>query len=433
MELLGAARRILAQAPVCDSCLGRPFADRSHGLTVAERGRALRIAVALAEDEDYAPYDGGCWVCEDLCAEFDTWADRVVDRLDGYVFETYQIGSRVPPLYEENERLLREEAGLDPDAGEALKAEVNREVGKRVGRPLDVEVDFGRPDVLAILELEADLVETQINPAFVYGRYRKLERGLPQTEWPCRECGGSGRQDGEDCDHCGGDGYLYADSVEELVAPVIQDAMDGIDATFHGAGREDVDARMLETGRPFVVEVDHPTDRFPDVEALQAAVNDHADGRVEVHDLQLATYEMVERVKELPATKTYRAHIEFEARVEAAAFEAALSVLNGTTIEQDTPQRVSHRRAEKTRQRTVHRIDGTLESPTEATIEVQGEGGLYIKELLHGDEGRTRPSLAGQLEAEATVTALDVVAVEADEGRFADPAYLREPPEEASE
>jgi tRNA pseudouridine synthase 10 len=432
MELLGAARRILAQAPVCDSCLGRPFADRSHGLTVAERGRALRIAVMLADDEDYAPYDGGCWVCEDLCADYDTWADRVVDRLDGYVFETYQIGSRVPPLCEENERLLREEAGLDPDAGEALKAEVNREVGKRVGRALDVEVDFGRPDVLAILELEADLVETQINPAFVYGRYRKLERGLPQTEWPCRECGGSGRQDGEACGHCGGDGYLYADSVEELVAPVIQDAMDGIDATFHGAGREDVDARMLETGRPFVVEVDHPTNRFPDVEALQAAVNDHADGRVEVHDLQLATYEMVERVKELAAAKTYRARIEFGATVEAAAVEAALSVLNGATIEQDTPQRVSHRRAEKTRQRTVHRIEGVLESPTEATLEVQGEGGLYIKELLHGDEGRTRPSLTGQLETEATVTALDVVAVEADEGRFDDPEYLREPPEEAS-
>ncbi|MFB6361874.1 MAG: tRNA pseudouridine(54/55) synthase Pus10 [Halobacteriales archaeon] len=432
MELLGAARRILAQAPVCDSCLGRPFADRSHGLTVAERGRALRITVALADDGEYARYDGGCWVCEDLCATFDTWADRVVDRLEDYVFETYQIGSRVPPLYEENERLLREEAGLEPDAGEAMKAEVNREVGKRVGRALDVQVDFGRPDVLAILELEADLVETQINPAFVYGRYRKLERGLPQTEWPCRECGGSGRQDGDPCDHCGGDGYLYADSVEELVAPVIQDAMDGIDATFHGAGREDVDARMLETGRPFVVEVDHPTDRFPDVEALEAAVNNHAADRVEVDDLQLATYEMVERVKELPATKTYRARVAFEASVEAVAFESALSALDGATIEQDTPQRVSHRRAEKTRQRTVHRIDGTLENPSEATIEVQGEGGLYIKELMHGDDGRTRPSLAGQLETEATVTALDVVAVEAAEGRFADPDYLREAPEAAA-
>jgi len=433
MELWGAARRVLAQAPICDSCLGRPFADRSHGLTVAERGRALRIALALAEDEEYATYDGGCWVCEDLCATFDDRADRVVERLRDYSFESYQLGSRIPPLYVENERLLREQAQLDPEAGEALKAEVNREVGKRVGRALGVEVDFGRPDVLAILDLDADLVEIQINPAFVYGRYRKLERGLPQTEWPCRECGGSGRLDGESCQHCGGDGYLYADSVEELVAPVIRDAMDGIDATFHGAGREDVDARMLGTGRPFVVEVDHPTDRFPDVQALQAAVNDHADSRVEVDELQLASYEMVERVKELSANKTYRAEVEFASPVGETAFDEAVATLDGATIEQRTPRRVSHRRADKTRRRTIHEIDGTLETATDATVEVRSEGGLYIKELIHGDEGRTEPSLAGQLAVPATVTALDVVAVAAEDGSFADPAYLREPSESTSD
>ncbi|MFB6353534.1 MAG: tRNA pseudouridine(54/55) synthase Pus10, partial [Halobacteriales archaeon] len=183
MDLLAAARAVLAQAPVCDSCLGRPFADRSHGLSVAERGRALRVAVALADDEPFEPYGGGCWVCEDLCAAFDDWADRVVDAVEGYTFETYQIGSRVPPLYEENERLLREEAGLPEDAGEPLRREVNREVGKRAGAALGAEVDLERPDVLAVLDLEADLVELTVNSAFVYGRYRKLERGLPQTEW----------------------------------------------------------------------------------------------------------------------------------------------------------------------------------------------------------------------------------------------------------
>ncbi|MFB6354034.1 MAG: tRNA pseudouridine(54/55) synthase Pus10, partial [Halobacteriales archaeon] len=160
-----------------------------------------------------------------------------------------------------------------------------------------------------------------------------------------------------------------------------------------------------------------------------ATINAAAEGRVEVDGLRLASYEMVERVKELPATKTYRAHVEFEEPVDEAAFEDALTALDGAVIDQDTPQRVAHRRAEKTRTRTVHDIEGTLESPTEATLDVRGEGGLYIKELVHGDEGRTRPSLAGLLGVGATVTALDVVAVEADEGAFADPDYLREPPD----
>jgi len=48
-------------------------------------------------------------------------------------------------------------------------------------------------------------------------------------------------------------------------------------------------------------------------------------------------------------------------------------------------------------------------------VEIHGEGGLYIKELISGDEGRTEPSLAGLLGVGAEVTALDVVAVEGED------------------
>jgi len=428
MELLESARAVLAEGPICDACLGRVFADRSHGLANAERGRALRVTLAMLDDEPLEPA-GDCWVCEgqaDRADEWATWAANEVADLD---FETYQVGTRLPPLLEANDDLLREEAGLEPDAGESLKRELNREVGKRLGERVGGDVDFERSDVVVLLDLEADRVRVQVNPAFVYGRYRKLERGIPQTEWPCRECGGAGlTEDGEHCEYCNGEGYLYDVSVESLVAPAIREAMGGTDATFHGAGREDVDARMLGTGRPFVVEVEWPTDRFPEVDSLEAEINERAGGRAEVEGLALATYEMVERVKELPATKTYRATVRFETPPTEADLEGALAELDGATIEQRTPERVSHRRAAKVRTRKVFAIDGDLGDDGTATIEVHGEGGLYIKELLHGDGGRTEPSLAGLLGVDVEVTALDVVAVEAEEGEFADPAFLREPP-----
>ena len=429
MTILEDARGVIAQEPICDACVGRPFADRSFGLTNAERGKALRVSLALADDEPYEPSEETCWVCEGRCGEFETWANRAANDLSGIEFSTYQVGTRVTPLIEENEKLLREEAGLDPDAGELFKSEYNREVGKRVGAKLDAEVDFERPDVVALLDLESERVDVQINPAFVYGRYRKLERGIPQTEWPCRECHGSGYAGGEPCEHCDGEGYMYEDSVEELVAPAIREAMAGADATFHGAGREDVDARMLGEGRPFVVEVSNPRNRSPDVEALATEINETADGNAEVRNLELATYEMVERVKELDANKTYRADVAFAEPVEAADLDRALGDLRGTTIHQDTPERVSHRRADLTRTREVYDIavgdGGGEEEIQHATIEVDGEGGLYIKELLHGDSGRTEPSLAGLLGVDVEVRALDVTGVEAETGTFADPAYLR--------
>ena len=447
MSLHETAAAALETGPLCDSCLGRPFAALSHGLTNAERGRALRIVIEMEADRPHDPVEPtACWVCEGYSATADLLAEAVVAVLDPNDFETYQVGSRVPPLQEENDQLLRDEIGLDGDAGESLKRELNREVGRRVGAATGAEVDFERPDVLAVLDLTAfdpvealsagavteHAVDVQVNAAFVYGRYRKLEPDIPQTEWPCRECGGSGTQLGpngeEACEHCGGLGKLYETSVEGLVAPPIRDAMDGTDATFHGAGREDVDARMLGTGRPFVVEVERPRHRRPDVAALERTINAAADGRVEVVGLRLATYEMVERVKELPASKRYRATVAFEAPVDPDALEEAIEALVGTTVEQYTPTRVDHRRASRTRTRTVYGAEATLEDATTATVEIHGEGGLYVKELIGGDDGRTEPSLAGLLGVDAVVTALDVLAVEGEDEPFEDEALFRDSP-----
>ncbi|MDG5817728.1 tRNA pseudouridine(54/55) synthase Pus10 [Natronococcus sp. A-GB7] len=443
------ARALLATGSVCDSCLGRPFAERSFGLTNAERGRALRTTIAIEDDDDFEPVDpDACWVCEGYCGTFDAIAETIVAELEGVDFATYQVGTRVPPLVEENERLFREDAGLEPDVGESMKREMNREVGRRVGSKTGAEVDFDRPDVLAVIDLEAfdplefdaddavtsHAVDVQINPAFVYGRYRKLERDIPQTEWPCRECGGSGIQLGDDgeepCDYCGGSGYMYDTSVEQVVRPHVVDAMDGEEGTFHGAGREDVDARMLEEGRPFVLEVKRPKRRDPDPTELEREINDAAEGSVEVEELRLATYEMVERVKEHDASKRYRADVEFSEPVDQADFETALEELSGTTVEQYTPQRVDHRRAGLTRERTVYEIDGELDpdDPTRGEVRLHGAGGLYVKELISSDEGRTEPSLAGLLETDADVSALDVTGVEGEDEPFELEAFFRDEP-----
>lgn len=429
MEMIEVGRRVDGENPVCDVCLGRIYADRSFGLTNRERGRAIRVVVAMLDDEPMEPIDESCWVCEGHTERYNEWADRVIEALEGIEFETYQVGTRVPPLLEENDRLLREAAGVDVEAGEAFKSDMNREVGKRVGRETGTTVDFERPDVLALLELERGTVEVQVNPAFVYGRYRKLERDIPQTEWPCSACGGSGTQlgpDGEEpCEECGGSGYRYETSVEGLTVPAVVEAMRGEEGVFHGAGREDVDARMVGTGRPFVIEVKRPRDRSPDLETLQRVVNDRAAGRVEVEGLRLATHEMVERVKTLEASKVYRMTVEFDEPVAETDLEGTLAELEGTTVEQRTPNRVAHRRADAIRERTVYEADGDLLDPRHAELRIHGEGGLYVKELVSGDDGRTRPSLAGTLGVGAIVTSLDVLAVEGESAAFDDPAFLK--------
>ncbi|MEF8790039.1 MAG: tRNA pseudouridine(54/55) synthase Pus10 [Haloarculaceae archaeon] len=403
-DLLEAARALLGTGPLCDACLGRPFADRSFGLRNDERGHALRVTVALADDVDFEPGAGAdCWVCEGITSRYDDLAGRAVEALSDTEFFTYQVGTRVPPLVEENGELLREDAGLPADAGEELNSEVNREVGRRIGAKTGTEVDFDRPDVQLLLDLDADAVEVQRNSVSVFGRYRKLERGIPQTHWE-----------------------KFGTSVEELVAPTLVSAHRGTEGVFHGAGREDVDALMLGTGRPFVLEVKAPRRRDLDLAELEAEINDLREGRVEVEGLRYATYEMVERVKELDASKTYRMDVTFDEPVSESALAAAIERLDGATVQQRTPERVSHRRADLVRERTVRSMSGELREPDRAELTVHGEGGLYVKELVSGDGGRTEPSLAGLLGVGAAVTHLDVVAVEGEEEAFDHPDYLRD-------
>jgi tRNA pseudouridine synthase 10 len=368
-------------------------------------------------DED-VPYEttppDECWICDGAFASFDDWAERAAEALDGYDFDTFLIGTRTPPLVEENESLLGELHGDEHAA--SFSSEFNREVGKRFGERVGATVEFERPDVTVTLDVARDSVEVDVHSVYLYGRYRKLERGIAQTEWGCYDCEGTGVRDGDECETCDGTGYIVDESVEELLAPAFIEATDGAEAVFHGAGREDVDALMLGDGRPFVMEVEEPRRRDVDADALQTDANERADGKVEVHDLRRVDRDAVERVKSTDASKRYRARVSFEEPVSGDGLNEALGAIAGR-VEQRTPERVERRRADTVREREVYEATGEVEDDGYgATLELHTEGGTYVKELVSGDSGRTDPSLAGELGTDATVEELDVLAVEAEDG-----------------
>jgi tRNA pseudouridine synthase 10 len=304
----------------------------------------------------------------------------------------------------ESEELVWSDLGLD--GPEPLKSEVNREVGKAVSAVTGREADLAHPDVVANLDLARDAVELAISPLFFRGRYRKLERGIPQTRWPCRLCRGAG------CERCGFTGRMYPDSVEELIGRTAVEAFRAEDAILHGAGREDIDARMLGTGRPFVMELVAPWRRTVDLAALEEEVNAAAAGRVGVTIDGWATRGEVETLKREKRHKKYRISLEVEGGIARKELEEALDRLRGAVVSQQTPARVVHRRADRIRERRV--VDARVAGQEDGRflLDVVGEAGLYVKELVSGDGGRTRPSLAGLIGRPARVVRLDVLEVE---------------------
>ena len=402
-DVLAMAEKILRAGPICDECLGRAFAKLGHGLANAERGEALRMALSARGVQDKA---GTCWVCGGAFDRIDGLTRRAIAMSDGIEFDTYLFGVRPTPRMIQGEKLFLERFWTD--TYEPLKHAFNREMGKAFETHAGHgTVDFERPHLSYVIDLRLDAITLKVRSVYAYGRYRKLVRGIPQTRWPCRVCKGKG------CPTCNFTGKQYPESVEELIAAPFLEAAGSQEAYLHGAGREDIDARMLGGGRPFVLEVVSPHVRSLDLVALREQVNATAAGKVEVSDLHFVTRDSVALVKETHAEKTYRARVELATPVDGDKLLAAVTSLIGQ-IDQRTPHRVSHRRADLVRVRRLIDAQAKIISEREAELILRGEGGLYIKELVSGDEGRTTPSLSGVLGVPALVTELDVIDVSAD-------------------
>ncbi len=421
---------------ICNRCLGRKFSnmiESSEADGNEEKGKLIREKISIESKK--GDEETKCETCNDILFKIDENIKNgnILERIQGKIdylnleFDTFLIGSKIPEEILNRDEWLNEALDLDV---ENIKKEINREIGKLLEKELNKEVDFDNPDIVIMVDLRkliqenkdnnddnsqksesndlsAIKIRIQINPIFIEGRYRKLIRGIPQTKWPCRKCKGKG------CSECGGTGKMYKESVEELISEIFLDKTRGYEAKFHGAGREDIDVKMLGTGRPFVLEIKEPKIRKLDLQKLAKEVNEHSKGKTEYIDLKYTDRKKKAEIKvSSPDTfKIYRALVECEDNISDEQLAKLKERLEKTIIDQQTPQRVAHRRADKIRQREVKELSTKPLTSKKFEMTVKTQGGLYIKELISSDDDRTTPSVSEILGTKAICKELDVIGV----------------------
>jgi tRNA pseudouridine synthase 10 len=404
-EIIARADQALRLHDLCDHCLGRLFAQVETGTTNLERGRNMRVAVALERSarSEEMPAHELCWLCDDIFENLPRFADAAVEKLGTVEYDTFLIGTRVDPAVQDREERLWAEVG--GDKAEPIKAELNREIGKLVETAVGKEAEFRSPDVVAVVDTRFGHVELDIVPIFIYGRYRKYSREIPQTRWPCRVCRGKG------CQRCGGTGKMYQKSVQEFIGDVIRNEAGGTDHFFHGMGREDIDARMLGTGRPFVIEISEPKVRRLDLPRMEALANESATGYADYSGLRWSSREEVRQIKADTPDKVYLAEVRPHGKLNKEKVDEVVQSLSQARITQQTPTRVAHRRADLARERTIHELQLTEFGEDRFVLRLRTESGTYVKEFVSGDNGRTVPSLSAELGVPCEVTALDVIQI----------------------
>lgn len=232
---------------------------------------------------------------------------------------------------------------------------------------------------------------TKHNPLYLLAKYNKFQRDLSQTRW------------------------FKGSSVEEEIVRPLLPCFGSKEFKFSTAGREDADVRMLGNGRHFVVQFIDPH-MFPSVssEELVQKVSQSSKGTVEISDVSVSENDSaLEVLKEGEEAKRkhYRAVIwvenpcdDYEKNIPTTPFQ----------VNQETPIRVSHRRSLLERPKTVYNLKFEKISTHFFLMDIDTGAGMYIKEFVHGDRGRTNPSASNIFGCNADILQLDVLGISRD-------------------
>ncbi|MBT8172242.1 tRNA pseudouridine(54/55) synthase Pus10, partial [Candidatus Bathyarchaeota archaeon] len=397
MELLEKAQELLQNYPLCDNCLGRQFALLGYGLADNTRGGTLKLLLTmrnhqlalsgkkegfsnlrfLASNGDFkmateilknmrkrARKKTECFLCQGLFKKTDIFVENALKLLESYEYTTFLIGIELPTTIEEREDEFK--ASFDIRYGESMRNEFSREIGKKIALVTNNLADYKKPDVVILINPFTGEINLQSNPLYIRGAYKKLVRDIPQSKWFCRTCRGQG------CTKCNGTGKMYQESVEELIAGPIIKKTNGDDVAFHAAGREDVDARMLGSGRPFIIEIKRPRKRFINLQNLSEIINKLAQNKIEVLNLRFAIKNDIKRLKKAEgSTKIYKVFIDFDRFVSDEELDKISNTLTKSTIRQQTPLRVLHRRADLVREKYIYEAHIKRLAPNRAEMNIR--------------------------------------------------------------
>lgn len=392
-----------SQYKICDECLHRIYPNAE---------RRSNASIPVIEDGEV------CDLCDNILLHKDLifkLIERKINMLN-ITFDTCLVAAVIADKQmEKTERRIHKEA---PYYGKNnLRNQLKYEMCEMIEDKWNKQIDYNNPEIVIMIkvrrkpydnapfsEISGVNVFIDINPLFIEGKYNKLQRGIPQTKWPCSHCKGRG------CEECNFTGQQYPDTVEDLISRQILPLTNGSETKFHGSGREDIDVLMLGDGRPFVIEVKRPFNRKIDLEELESLVNNNSDGKIKIHDLKFTNKERKGMIKNssTESYKVYEAVAEFN---DGVVSEDIQKILDLKHIWQRTPLRVEHRRADLVREREIYDISVERLGSKKLKLRIKCQGGLYIKELISGDEGRTEPSVTGITGNSARCIQLDVVEV----------------------
>lgn len=417
-EIISKAAEILRKYPLCSRCLGRLFAKYGLGLSNVTRGNAIKVLLlmelhrliandignlSLLKDissnvgvmpQLISKYSGTiqrgskCYICSNTIEEvISKLVEDIISKLGGFKVRNFIISVRKGSEMDRRELEVITEFNLD--SWESIRRELKRELGKKVGALLGIEPEFRYPDVSVLVDLDTLDVRVIPTPTYILCRYVKLGRRVTQVRGVSK------------------DGVRkHSIAVEDVVEPLTK-LFSAEELQLHAIGREDVGVRVLGSGRPLVIELKQVKDKRVSIEDV--AKNLLCNELITVIVDKYVEPKYVREFKSKKALKVYRLSVLSKKPLSSEEAELLVREFSNRVVRQRTPTRILKRRGDTTRLRKIYDVKVRLVCEYLIEMLIKCDDGLYVRELVHGDGGRTYPNMAGVLNSDLNILEVDVI------------------------
>lgn len=348
------SKSILQEYDLCDNCLGRFFISSTNLSSGKTLGNKIRKSVNSRVVTK-------CYICKNLFSNMVHYAKTIHDASIEYEFSTFVVGAILKQSIIERDDKLRSKFHLRGVDG--IKTTVTKELGIKFARKTKTSIDHLSPDITFTINFKSGQCNVKSKSIFLYGRYSKGKRGLPQKEGSCQDCKGKG------CIFCNNHGIVSFDSIEGKIAQFLYEKFETDQVKFTWIGGEDRASLVLGNGRPFFVKLLSPKKRN-----VRLAKKFHLGeimvlGLRKIDHIPDGSIHFKSKVKILVAAKNKISSKKLKKLKKLVAIPIEITDSNN-----------------KQHKKTIHRLNYKKNSSQSFTIEIEADGGIPIKRFVGGSK-----------------------------------------------
>ena len=351
-KIIHQSKSILKECDLCDNCLGRFFINSTHLSSGKRLGNKIRNSINSRAVTK-------CYICKNLLSNADLYVKMMQNASMGYEFSTFTVGAILKQSIIERDDKLRSKFHLHGVDG--IKTAVTRELGKKFVSKTKKRIDHLLADITFTINFKTERCNVKTKPIFLYGKYIKDKRGLPQKEESCQDCKGKG------CIFCNNHGIVSFDSVEGKISQFLYEKFETNQVKFTWIGGEDKTSLVMGNGRPFFAKLLSPKKRN-----VRLAKKSNLD-KIMIHALR--------KIDHIP-----NGSIHFKSKIKMLV--SAKNNISSNRLKKlkqlvTVPIEITDSN-NKQHKKTIHKVNYKKNSLQSFTVEIEADGGIPIKRFVDG-------------------------------------------------